>query len=104
MLGFEFDAMTIFVEIQMKYIYLRTGNSGLDLLFDGNPQERVLKWSSLISRDKYEHMQSGLGFCWLLRYVVSAYVFSSNVNTRILKTHFEKSRQAGFFRSEFLKF
>ena len=31
-------------------------------------------------------------------------VSSSNVNTRILKTHIKKCRQAGIFRCEFLKF
>ena len=32
------------------------------------------------------------------------FVSSSNVNTRILKTHIKKCRQAGIFRCEFLKF
>jgi hypothetical protein len=31
-------------------------------------------------------------------------VSSSTVNTRILKTHIKKCRQAGIFRCEFLKF
>jgi uncharacterized membrane protein len=63
LLWFEFDAMTIYAEIQMKYIYLRTDNSGLGSLFDGELQERVLNWYGLISRDKYENMQNlDLGF------------------------------------------
>ena len=40
--------------------------------------------------------------CLNIKYVV--HISSSNVKTRILKTHHKKSRQAGFFRGEFLKF